>query len=85
VVFGDIHRYVAQCREELARLMSRRIRKDLRLVSDDQADAWIAWYLARSWLDGRGVMLVGNLRTGSFVVPDEPLVQNKFADENGVI
>jgi hypothetical protein len=75
-----------KCRTELARLMSSRIEENFPDVSDDAVDAWTAWYLARRWLDGRGVVLLGNSRTGAFLLPDEPNLQKlfaRFADEYG--
>jgi hypothetical protein len=69
-----------KCRAELAKLMSRRTGKNLTDASEDEIDAWTAWYLARCWLDHRGVMLLGNARTGSFLLPDEPNLQKRFAD-----
>jgi hypothetical protein len=65
---------------ELGRLFSARIGKDLALRSDDELDAWTAWYLARCWLDARGVILLGNARAGSFLMPDELEVQECFED-----
>jgi len=70
-----------KCRAELSRLMARRIGRDLTNVNEDELDAWTAWYLARCWLDGRGVMLLENSTTGSFLLPEEPNLQTKFADE----
>lgn len=68
-----------KCRDELGRLMSRRIRKvEVAGADDDELDAWTAWYLAHCWLERRGVMLLGNARTGSFLLPEEPSVQRKF-------
>jgi hypothetical protein len=58
--------------------MSRRIGKDLTKASNDEFDAWTAWYLARCWLDRNGVMLLGNARTGSFLLPDEPDLQKSL-------
>lgn len=72
-----------KCRAELVRLMSSRIGMELLNVSEDELDAWTAWYLARCWLDRRGVVLLGNARTGSFLLPDEPNLQKRFADEYG--
>jgi Protein of unknown function (DUF429) len=67
-----------KCRRKLSRLMSYRIGKDLANVSDDELDAWTAWYLARCWLDSDDVMLLGNAKTGSFLLPDEPDLQTMF-------
>jgi hypothetical protein len=71
------------CRVEVCRLMSSRIGTDLTTDTNDQLDAWTAWYLARCWLDGRGVMMLGNSSMGSFLMPDEPDLQKKFADQYG--
>jgi hypothetical protein len=67
-----------ESRSKLGRLMSCRIGKDLTNVSDDELDAWIAWYLARCWLDRNGVTLLGNATAGSFLMPDEPDLQERF-------
>jgi hypothetical protein len=69
-----------RCLRELGRLLSARIGKDLAPRSDDELDAWTAWYLARCWLDARGVILLGNARTGSFLLPEEPSSQKRFED-----
>jgi predicted RNase H-like nuclease len=59
--------------------MSCRMRKvDLANANDDELDAWTTWYLARCWLDRCGVILLGDARTGSFLLPDEPGLQKKF-------
>jgi hypothetical protein len=61
----------------------RLVGKSIPNLTEDELDAWTAWYLARCWLDGRGVMLLGNSRTGSFLLPDEPNVGRKFLDKYG--
>jgi hypothetical protein len=68
----------------LTRLMSLRVGKSMPNVTEDELDAWTAWYLARCWLDRRGVMLLGNSRTGSFLLPDEPNLRRKFLDKYGI-
>jgi hypothetical protein len=67
-----------KCRVEICRLMSCRIGKDLANASDDELDAWTAWWLARCWLDGDGVTLLGNARTGSFLLPNKPNLRKTF-------
>lgn len=37
--------------------------------NDDQLDAMIAWLLADRWVGGAGVMLLGDRRSGAFLVP----------------
>lgn len=69
-----------KCRAKLAAIMSSRMGKDFCNVTDDELDAWIAWHLARCWLDGDGVMLLGNARTGSFLLPNDPILRKKFAE-----
>jgi predicted RNase H-like nuclease len=71
------------CRGELSKLMSRRIGRNLTdatddKFSDDELDAWTAWYLARCWLDRKGVTLLGSAGTGSFLLPEEPELQKAF-------
>jgi hypothetical protein len=58
--------------------MGRRMKKSLDDVSHDELDACTAWWLARCWLDGDGVVLLGNAVTGSFLVPDRPDLQKSF-------
>jgi hypothetical protein len=66
-------------RVELCRLMSRRIGKRLiENASDDELDALTSWYLARCWLDRNGVMLLGNLRAGSFLLPEDVELRTAF-------
>jgi predicted RNase H-like nuclease len=72
-----------ECRASLAGLMSNRMGKDLRVADEDALDAWISWYLARCWLDRCGVVLLGSARTGSFLLPEQPDLQERFADEYG--
>jgi len=38
-------------------------------LGDDDLDALVAWRLARDWINGEGVRLLGNRRTGSFLLP----------------
>jgi hypothetical protein len=70
----------AICRQELSRLMSRRIqRAEVLRANDDEFDAWVAWHLAHSWLSSGGVMLLGNAKHGSFLLPQDEMVRDKFA------
>jgi predicted RNase H-like nuclease len=51
-------------------------------ASDDEFDAWIAWYLAHCWLN-RGsnspVMLLGDAEHGSFLLPQDGILRDEFA------
>jgi predicted RNase H-like nuclease len=38
-------------------------------TNDDELDAIIAWLLADRWMSGTGVVLLGNQKTGCFLVP----------------
>ena len=72
-----------ECRRELCKLMSCRIGKSLAYasnhkLSDDALDAWTAWYLADCWLSRNGVMLLGDAKTGSFLLPHDPDLQAAF-------
>jgi len=46
--------------------------------SDDQLDAIVAWLLAERWIAGNGVVLLGNRRTGSFLVPESDTLLAAF-------
>lgn len=72
---------------ELADRLSQRIKKshdipldDFANPSDDELDAYTAWYLADRWLNGDGVTLLGNASTGCFLVPgeDDGPLRDKF-------
>jgi len=68
-----------KCLKKLRELMSRRAGKLLSdICDDDELDAWTGWYLARCWLDRNGVMLLGNAKTGSFLLPDQSKLREKF-------
>jgi len=43
--------------------------------NDDQLDAMVAWLLADRWVAKDGVELLGNAATGSFLLPQVPLLQ----------
>ncbi|MBO6936804.1 MAG: DUF429 domain-containing protein [Deltaproteobacteria bacterium] len=48
--------------------------RSLRSMTDDELDARVGWLLGRLWLDGKaGVEMVGNERTGGFLLPVEGL------------
>jgi predicted nuclease with RNAse H fold len=49
-------------------------------TSDDELDALIAWLLADRWTRGKGVVLLGNARTGSFLVPNVPGLRKTFEE-----
>ena len=68
-----------QCKQSICKLMSQRLEKDhVATASDDELDAWIAWYLARCWLSNSNVALLGNAQTGSFLLPFDPALQEAF-------
>ena len=46
--------------------------------NDDQLDALVAWLLAARWVSGTGVMLLGNQRCGSFLVPENDSLRAAF-------
>ncbi len=66
------------CRTALCVRMSMRMGKDLTGISDDELDSMVAWYLAHCWVNRQGVRLLGNERTGSFLLPDEPNLRTEF-------
>lgn len=47
-------------------------------VTDDQLDALVAWLLADRWLSGAGVMLLGDRRSGAFLVPENEALRAAF-------
>jgi hypothetical protein len=48
--------------------------------TDDQLDAVVAWLLADRWVVGKGVVLLGNSDTGSFLVPEETKLLEGFEE-----
>ena len=51
-------------------------------TSGDEFDPWIAWYLAYCWLNesrGSPVMLLENAEHGSFLLPQDEMLRDKFA------
>jgi hypothetical protein len=68
------------CMQALIKTLNRKINIQITADNDDELDAWIAWYLADQWLNGNGVMLLGDARTGSFLVPDELVLRRSFAN-----
>lgn len=55
--------------------------------NDDELDAIIAWLLADRWISGKGVVLLGNQKTGCFLVPKiDALLEafGRFVQQNGL-
>ena len=66
---------------KLAKLMSLRLKNEKVVNADhDQLDAWTAWHLANCWLHNNGVMLLGSAQYGSFLLPHDPKLKDKFGD-----
>ena len=38
-------------------------------TNDDELDAIVSWLLADRWISGSGIVLLGNQKTGCFLVP----------------
>ena len=49
---------------------------------DDELDALVAWLLADRWVAKDGVVLLGDSRLGSFLVPDVAHLQDEFESFN---
>ncbi|MGH9721710.1 MAG: DUF429 domain-containing protein [Bryobacteraceae bacterium] len=45
---------------------------------DDELDSITAWLLARGWLDGDDVMLLGDARTGAMLLPSVEGLRDRF-------
>lgn len=59
-------------RGRLWRTLKRRLKlkTDFSPKDDDELDAFVAHLLGTMWLEGKGVVLLGDERTGSFLVPE---------------
>ncbi len=47
--------------------------------NDDQLDALVAWLLADRWVARDGVVLLGNSKVGSFLLPKNPELEEAFS------
>jgi uncharacterized protein DUF429 len=47
--------------------------------NDDQLDALVAWLLAERWVARDGVVLLGNAKVGSFLLPHIPAMEEAFS------
>lgn len=56
------------------------IPSELEIENDDKLDAYIAWKLGEMWCKNEGVICLGDNRTGSFLIPENEKVKNKFKD-----
>ncbi|HCX99500.1 MAG TPA: hypothetical protein DG754_05105 [Bacteroidales bacterium] len=50
------------------------------IKNDDELDAYIAWKLGSDWNENKGVSILGNNETGSFLLPYNDVIFKAFKD-----